>query len=564
MGFNAPPLSSLMDGVTAIARRYTHNDHKELIHIMDIVHSFIFEIQQAGVNLPEDELKQICLGAWVYCQEMINSEIKYRFLSPAGGWFNKGSDLHKWINEYLHVSKSNVLDDKSRLIYLGKFYNFLNAHPNFYIKRQEHNIQDYLSAGHVDVLDLKAKLINIMQRLLHKVCADVDKAVTAIPTEETTHKNLLNVTNIYHDYYNLHPHEKPPTRACHDYKNPKREFLAQLAQALAVTIGSEMTPDRAVPYKDLTREQQVEIGICLFGEYSIDSEYKFLSPERSRLFNTFRHIINCTVKEMDSKDMVDCISVTKNFIQDYYHRKDMDQYGIKEFGENNHLHRIDSKIDEIQGQMDEMIKCVREQRLTCWSVARFLGSVAAVIAAPMGYGLGNVMGYFASETDYAVQPKLTLGHGLNDLAVAYVARTAGYLGFLTADRTVQYTLERAFGKMCEQLFMLAGFTAVGVGGYLVFKASVEGYNFLAGKLQDAVITAKEHHPNLAREIDLDFINCLCNLPPEIFSDDKKVRLEYSANIPQHVVAGMVPAASGDASSALLQTVDEREQPRMRH
>ena len=421
---------------------------------------------------------------------------------------------------------NNVLDEKKKLIYLEKFYSFIIKNDKFDIDGENKDINTVLSDGHTDTASLRHQLRDITKTVLHRVCADVDRIIKSVPAEKAVDFHLRDIRT---EYQTFHFQNGNPIWAANKFDNERREFHVQLAQAISALMRPRFkNPERLTNQQAktaLTREQRIEMGALMYIMQSIDNEYTFLSPTRSRLYNKCREILNIdSFADMDSKRMLDCITAFQNFLREENNLAALEKYGVEHFSDvGNKLLPLDRKTNKIERELNDMIVAIENNTLTCWNVARFLGSVTAMLVAPIGYGAGNVVGYFASETDYAVQPKLTVGHGLNDFAVAYVARTAGYLGFLTADRTVQYTLERAFGKLFEQMFMLAGFAAVGVGGYLVFKVSTEGYKFVSAKVRDAM--GKIDDPEFADKVDVDFINCLCNLPPELFSEDKKLRLE---------------------------------------
>lgn len=561
MGYKAPTLNGLTTSVSILTKKYTNDNptRRQLIHLLELIHSFIHDIQINNQDIPEKELHEICMGAWVFCQESIAAN--YHLLNPeySPGYFvNTGSKLLKLINEQLRISKDNELDDKRKLIYLEKFYNFIIKNQPYHLGGDIKDVHKVLNDGNMHILTLRHELKHITKNVLHRVCSDVDKYIKAIPTEKAIDFHLSDMPTEYHTFTHK---TRPPIWGTTKFENNTREFHVQLAQAVSALMGPKFAGKRTLAKDVLSREQRIEMGALLYIMQSIDNEYTFLSPTRSRLYNKCREILNIdNIADMDRNKMLDCITAFKNFMRDNDSLEALEKYGIEHFENENLLCPIDRKMDKIERDLNEMIKCVESDTLTCWSAARFLGTVGAMAAAPFGYGWGNMIGYFASETDYAVQPKLALGHGLNDLAVAYVARTAGYLGFLTADRTIQYTLERAFGKVLEQMFMLAGFAAVGFTGYLVFKVSVEGYKYVSGKLRDAV--SKIDDPVLASEIDIDFINCLCNLPTEVFSEENKLRLENITNPQPHPALRINVPNEGPELAPLL--VKEDDAPRFSH
>lgn len=223
------------------------------------------------------KISKILMGALVYELEYIK-QVEYRGRSPEknksliGKLTGKGSSLYTSIKELLGISPENYLNDDQRLIYLNKFY--------WYMKKNMKEDTEFLK-------NIKARLANVKEREMKRI---------GVLAEGTPALNVLqkNIANLSQEY------EEAATFRW--YRNPKRfkslkfiDFINQTCDEL-YHEGSFGKNANSFPV-DFAYLQScnVRVGAILFVLLSINDEYKsykFLSPERSKLFKECLTAIN--------------------------------------------------------------------------------------------------------------------------------------------------------------------------------------------------------------------------------------------------------------------------------
>lgn len=509
----------------------------ELINILESANAYIEQAPANSDNTPED-LEQIALAPWIIGLESIGSTSWHRDPGYKKGYFwGWGSTLFSIYLEELGITESQQIDDQQKFICLEKFYNFILKN------QQSPALSALLKDRNLSIEAIKAQAKINIQTLLIRLSADITGILGSIPTEGALDTKM---SALYNNYQTEKANAELSIFNWSKTENKERIFLAQLAEAFAHILPA--SPDeKDATEKTMTRSQRIKMGLLLYILQIINNEYYLRSPKKnSVLFNLCCKTLNLEhFKNINGHTKLTCISAFKNYFNDNNVLAAVEDYGKKNFGDKNLLNEIDVK----KTQMDIALTKITSKLLGAdnakpsWTATRTLGQVGALLMASPGYGMGYVLGYSASDTHTAVSPKLSLSNCISYIGTTFLGFTRVGFGFLAADFIVQSTLTRAFAKVLEQMGMLVGYATGGAIG-LSIDLSYQGLQHICKAFLH--LYDQLYDPVLMKNVNPEVVRSLMRLPPEIFADDKRAKLETIATD-----NGIKPTQAEQATCAVL-------------
>jgi len=528
--YTIPQLQDLFAGPKIVKERYLRDTsvpnpaRLELIDILNATVDLLKQHDTTTSNIPEMELREIGVGAYIFCFESIAA--RYRLLNPefSGGYFfNSGSKLYQLLLQQLKMSEDNKIDDRSKLILLSKFYNFM-------FKKNKKATSACLLENKMTFNTVELYVRQTLKSAFNHVDVEANKLIKAIPTESAIDSKMVNMQDDY--------------LAKADSDNPDRKLLVKLVVAVSTLIPANKDNDLDLQKHFLKRTQRIKMGLLLYIMQSILDTYSLRSPAgRSALYNLCRETLNIDkLTDIDSYTKLACLSAFETFITDGKNIEKLESE-VKQY--------VDPKIHQIRKQVDKMIETLAnthpQRKLS--PVTLGLAKIGALIAAAPGYGSGYAIGYTLSQTNEVVGPKLAVSK-VTSFAMALILHDAGnYLGYFASNMIVDAALERAFAKVFESLAMLVGTAAGGMLGLIIYDLTFE-------TLRDLCVLVVHLHskidPNLAKDFDPKFVECLLELPAEVFSADLKIKVQ---SITQGCFFSSVGTKSAGAGVDLLMHED---------
>lgn len=526
MDYVAPELQVLLKNAKTIAYHKDNLPRKLAIHVLKLTHHMVAQMLVAATEEEQVTLHQVCLGAWVFCLEVISAE--YAVFDPnfkQGLFFNSGSQLYQQLLLALHITPQNVMSDEDRLIYLEKLYHFgfdIEAEHQF----NATNLPTDLALKPYDVATVKSIYLKVIKQVLGRLAPSVTSLMRAVPPEKNIDMALMN----FHLHYLAAKSQAKSKFMFSVAQQPceQRLLYAQLGPALAALIAHMSFP----PDKNshgLTYVQRIKIGFFLFVMAMITEEYALRSPTNSALYQLCAQALNIkAINDMETRLQLDCLLAFNAILSHEKLASYLENYGVAQYGEANKLTQMPIKIHQITTQLKSLMTTVLAQNASInWPATRTLGELGALIFSAPGYGLGYVFGYSASESNHTLSTKVTLSDCVNMFGTAIVGRSGKHWGFLASDIIVQSVLTRAFAKVFESMGMLIGYATGGAVG-LVCDLSYKGLHNLCDCY--LYLYPQLNRPSCIAPKDLAFVQALLKLPPEAFSDTSKLKLEQLADI----------------------------------
>lgn len=510
MPYTPPHLADLIVNYDRL-KEYCHSDlsdhqdlAKMLIHVTDHI---ICKTQTPDAD--QEALHRQLMGAYVMALETIKHE--YRLHSPQyseGRVYSSGSRLYSQIRNLLKIDKDHKLHSRERLLYANEFHKLLTQ-ENF--SNKDFDQEAYAKATHP-----------VLQRLLVRLTNPVAKVVNAIPTEESLSKHMKNMPE---GYISGKAEANTKNWFFKSKPNPSRMFLTQLARAVSCL---ECDDDVNLPEGSFTRSQRIKMGMLLYIQKKIANSYTVRSPTNSVLYNQSNKVQNSEKEpNLTEAQQLACLTAFKSYIDDHSIRGELETFGRQQFGGASLLGNIDSNLEAVSNGIDGMQHDLRHNLLKNWPATRTGATIGAILGAAPGYGVGSVIGWMSAES-VSVRPLTDrVGSGLNGVATMIMGPgpATGYYCHLTGDFIVGSTLSRAFAKVFEVVGMGVGGTAGGAVGFtfdLTHKA--------LQKMCENYLNYYDHHPDEMRLADKELVKCLLELPPEIFADEQKYQIKYTAGM----------------------------------
>jgi hypothetical protein len=225
------------------------------------------------------------------------------------------------------------------------------------------------------------------------------------------------------------------------------------------------------------------------------------------------------IEDMDLATRLACLSAYETFILNSKNVARLEKF-LRE--QHSTVCYIDPKLrkDRIHtGQMIEILSNVNYSPSVSPMVIG-LSVFCALISGAPSYGVGYAIGEAVGLT-HGVDLKIQLSKVTGAAMTVVLGDGGKYLAYYGADRIVNATLKRAFAKVFEMLGMLTGAAAGGLVGLIVFDLT---YKTLSSLCSLCLHLHKNMGPTLAQEINPRVIECLLDLPAEVFSEEHKAKL----------------------------------------
>lgn len=234
------------------------NYHSTYQNVLKTVQSFL--------DIEDENAHTILLSACVYGLETIATS--YHILPPDGSrLFNAGSQLYKSLLSALAISAENPLNDQQRLIYLIRFYQYIEHHPqtlNGLPATQGNPLLD----------DIACRL----KTLLGRLAPDIAILLKRPPTLLTLCREMSTIPQ--------------------EYKTPQVGFLSYIGwkntpieRHHQIDLISRVTQHIAAEEK-IADEYEVRFGLFLYLMKQIEKEYITRSPANSELYKMLQRALN--------------------------------------------------------------------------------------------------------------------------------------------------------------------------------------------------------------------------------------------------------------------------------
>lgn len=513
MPYTAPEIDTLLKNIPT----RTHFPHEtpprllladQLTHIIEIISE-----QNKSNGDDNKNLLSSLMGANIYCLELISQE--YYFHSPElkkGFIYNSGSPFYSFIAQGLGIKAPNTLTARDKFIYLIKFNQWLSTH-----QQELENMKPYP----ISVKELQTKIKLMLTGLLSTLTTDIANIVNAIPTEKSVTKHMEKLPE---GYLKKKIAQSNSWYAYFIPINKSRIMLTQLAQLIS---NIQCEDESNLPINVMTRSQRIKMGLLKYIDKSIEKEYWVRSATNSTLYSTAKEILNShSIENLTSTQTLACLSAFHSLISSHEERAKLEVAARHYFKEDNLLENIDAVLIPLSHQLTQMEKELESLTSTNWPATKALSNMGRIIGAAPGYGLGSVVGFAASETQPCHLSKTTVGATATNVAKAFFqTNSIGYFSFVMGDFLIGSTLTRAFAKLFEYI----GMTMVGAAGGVIgftFDLSYKGFRE-AGK---RFINYCEENPIQMRNADCTFIQCLLDLPTDLFSEEKQNQIMYAQGV----------------------------------
>ncbi len=484
--------------------------------------SNLIEIQDQSEGSNKEALCASLVGAYIYCLESIGQE--YHLHSPEfknGYIYNSGSPLYSTLAKILKLHASNQVTTRERLIYLNKFYQF--------IEKNRDRVDEQLKDDNLNHAQLLINVRSMLIKQLNLLTNTIAKTVNAIPTEKAITAHMEKLPENYNQ-----KKAKAHSQSWFGVRNNRnRIFLAQLAQAVS-TIKCHEEED--LPPNVFARSQRIKMGALLYITSSIANEYYLRSPNNSVLYTECRNLLNASNEDnLDETQRLACLTAFKSYIEDHTARGAIEDFGLTHFKSReqlntdktlhkrdvNLLENIDPALENIAKQIESMQESLNKSILSQWPLTTTFATIGMILGAVPGYGVGST---FRLELSEGSSYSKSIGQGVGRLATVYFGRASlrGYFTFLVSDFIIDSTLSRAFAKVFEVVGMAAGGVVGGAVGF-TFELTYKGLREVCIRYLDFY----DHHPDQMRNADAELIRCLLELPPELFSLENQNRIKYS-------------------------------------
>jgi hypothetical protein len=475
MGYNLPAHLTFIKNIESLRTQYPnhHPDRIKLIHLLESM----------AVFAKTEEL----IGAYIYGLESITNG--YWFFDPQhkrGIFFNSGSTFYSLLFSHLEISENNQLSDIDKLIYLMKFYQFFHQNKTL--------LNPFIN---------EEKIIQAIQSVFKKISKEVDCLIKAIPCENKLDNKMKNILNTY---LNNQSH------------NEERIFLAEFAKFLAESSPAEEKKEFS---NLLARSMRIKIGFLLFILLSIENTYIMRAPNNSQLYTLASDALNIKHSiQIDNETKLICLSTLESFINDNHTAKLLEEYLQK---------NVDINLHNLRSQLFDMIENIQHHaKKKISSLTYGAAAMGALIMASPSYGLGFTFSKVATQTNFIFSTKHFLSDIISDVSKQSFNNTGHHLTHFAANTVVDYTVERGCTKMFETVGMLIGAIMGGGTGLIVFDFSYQTISSLCDLCKIIFPILKTDYPDFAEKFDIKLLDCLLSLPPEVFSNLNKQKLENTA------------------------------------
>lgn len=527
MGYVPPNIEEMSAAIEVVKKEYTRKQRAQIVTALELTQKVLSNASQEK-DADQKLLGDASVGLWMMLREHIECPDRwwdrYHFFQPEfkeGYLFNTGSRLYSSLSNALqHDKELNPIDPRAKLIHIEKFYNYFFGSSIENASEISQWRQDLEKNG-IKADELKAITEKLMRNILNDMPCELMNLLNAIPTDQAIHQKMETLHDTYIDKktQSQHSHFK--------IQNKDRKFSAQMAQALTQKLPTDDKDD------DLSRAQRIRMGALICIMQSIKKGYWIRSANHSELYKLCSDALNNELKNFPELTEQACLLAFRNYIMSNENLDDIERYGKKHFSKDNQLRFIDVKINKLVRELDEIIEQTSHKlnNKSKWPATNYLGKFGAMVLAAPFFGIGSLLGLTASESNVMVNPKVQSGNALNQLGNAALGLSHNYLGLMAASYIIQSTLIRAFGKACEAGGIMLGYGLFGTAGFAI-DLSCKGFKRFC--LYHIYLYENYYDPILMKNVDIDFLRTLVNLPDVVLDQQKQQKLNKLAkeNVPE--------------------------------
>lgn len=515
MHYTSPEFSELLQNIpnkTLLADETP--PHLLLADQLAIIIEFISEQEKANSN-NQKELVSNLVGAHIYYLEIISQE--YHFHSPElkkGYIYDSGSPLYSFIAKALNITEKNKLTARDKFIFLIKF--------NQFITQKSSELETQLKPVSGNIIELQNKIKKMLNNLLYILTNDIAIIVNAVPTEKAVTKHMHDLS----DDYQLE--KATQGNGWYSYFFPADKSHAMLTQLAQLISNIQCEDESLLPVNVMTRSQRIKMGLLKYISKKVEKEYWIRSATNSVLYRKNKKILNShSVENLNPSQTLACLSAFHSFINSNDERAKLEKAAREHFKENNLLENIDAVLNLLCNHLIEMEKELENATSTNWPATKTMSAMGMILGAAPSYGFGTIIGNTVSDTQASLHAKTAVGAAASNIATAVFqfSPSASYFSFVMGDFLIRSTLTRAFAKLFEFVGMAVGGVAGGLIGF-TFDLTYKGLREVCKRL----LNYCDENPIQMRNADREFIQCLLELPPDIFSDEKQNQILYTQGL----------------------------------
>lgn len=504
--YDPPQLIDLIDKAKNSVRVNYKRDNPSRLMLISLLENFGKTLESyldSDLKPAIADMRDVYLGAWIYCLESIANE--YRLLNPSykGGYiFDSGSTLYEVLSKNLCINKDHQMTEKAKLYYLCKFYHFLFL--------SVHSSELFIS--NVQFPGIKEELIGMMRSILVSEHEDKERILKAIPSEKSIDEGM---SQLYQKYMET-------TK----YKNPDRVTLAKLAVAMSKQSPNSYPKDSDEVLQIIPRSARIKIGMLIYMMETISEPYKVRSARNSALYSLCEEILGNSYQYLSNDIKLVCLLALELYLSNEKNRELLEIEFNKNLISTGLFARpiyIDPIVRPISINLSKIIKnLVPNDNLVQFSkVTLTAAALGAMIASAPGYGAGYAIGYGISLTDQAGARKRAMTGAAGCAMQVALGMSNCYYGYYAADIMLTAGMERMFAKIFEALAAVIGAAGVGAVSFVIYDLS---FNTALELCKLCLHLNKTIQSDCIKESDLLFIKTLLELPREVFSDMDKDKL----------------------------------------
>jgi hypothetical protein len=398
--YNPPAPKELSASIKKLIELYPNDNPARirLIHILQALDNFKDSVIHTDATYTQEEWRDIELGAYLFC------------LLSIGEYAN--STLYQILLEQAEINELKNPGEQGTLIYLEKFYRFLNHNPAL-VNTEEKWLDDYLAEKKIGLDEVKKEVNYVLRSYTKQLHQHILALGQVIPTEKDLQQSIEALPDNYLEAKKRQEAERAQTFFKLPFEsvlpNKDREFIGQLGK-----IGIQLLPkiygevDNSNP-NSLSLPRRIMIGYLWFILQSIYSACLIKSLNNSQMYKLGcpgLHILGVDdpYNFMDKNMQEICLTAFESFI-----KRDDIAYLIeiesnKQFGEENQLQYIHPRLRKMTKKLEAMNDQLQDEN-TLSLASRFpntmrlsvLMSLIADSMFPITVGLGAFGGLMASN-----------------------------------------------------------------------------------------------------------------------------------------------------------------------
>lgn len=469
----------------------------ERLKLLDILDAVIAANDQLSSDKRNSkQLQDAYMGLYLFCMESIS----YMVLNPEyrkGYFYNSGSVVHTLISEFV-----GEVSDKDKLIYLQHWRKYLETHTDL-IKHQ-------LDQKDISIDDVKRDTFDLVQSALKKNVTVVNRLVHALPVANALDGKMQAIPIDY----------VKKIAAKNKKVNPERVLLADIIAAVNVLgLENESEEERAAcGIGVLTHTYRQNVGMLILAAQSINDGAWRAQKGRSELYDLCCEALNVdSIDDIDANTRIACLAAIRTLLADPKTIQNLEKKIPGQYMDSI----VQDTIKKVDG-MIEQLKKGQSMQFTISPVSLGVAAVAGLVGGVSGYGTGVVISEIVSQTNFMIDPKL-VAMQLTQYAMSFVIGDASRLmSFNYASKLVDAGLERGVAKMLEAIAALLAAST----GLVISVAILDVSCNTLRNLRTLYNNLRTELP-LGKDADLEFVECLLEMPSIIFPREQKAKIQYA-------------------------------------